>query len=205
MKLIRKSGFYFMGLMMALLAGMVLDGPAQPVHAYGGYHHGGYVRTLPRHHHSVYHGGLHYYVSAGIWYRPWGPRFVVVAPPAGYVVPLLPPYYETVWVNGVPYYYANEVYYVETPNGYRIVDPPQGAPDAAQAQLPSAGKMFIYPRQGQGEKQQADDQYACHSWAVGKTGYDPTRPGTAPPDPQKRADYDRAIGACLDARGYTVK
>jgi hypothetical protein len=68
--------------------------------------------------------------------------------------------------------------------------------------------MFIYPRQGQSEQQQADDRYACHRWAAEQTGFDPTQtPGgsSGTPGGEKRADYQRAMGACLDGRGYTVK
>ena len=68
--------------------------------------------------------------------------------------------------------------------------------------------MFIYPRQGRSEKQQADDRYACHRWAVDQTHYDPTQPPGSVPETQagqKRAEYDRAMRACLDGRGYTVK
>ncbi len=69
-------------------------------------------------------------------------------------------------------------------------------------------QIFIYPRKGQNDQQQAKDRYECHSWAVGQTNYDPTQPTGSVPEAQpnqKRADYDRAMGACLDARGYTVK
>jgi len=68
--------------------------------------------------------------------------------------------------------------------------------------------MFIYPRQGQSEQVQADDRYACHLWAVDQTGFDPTQPPGSSPESQKtdkRADYQRAMSACLDGRGYTVK
>lgn len=66
------------------------------------------------------HRGINYYFSAGIWYRPLGPRLVVVAPPIGLVVPVPPPYAITVWVDGLTYYYAGGVYYVWSPyrHGY---------------------------------------------------------------------------------------
>jgi hypothetical protein len=65
--------------------------------------------------------------------------------------------------------------------------------------------MFVYPRKGQSEKQQADDRYQCHRWAVNQTNYDPTQPPDGIPSAQQNSDYQRAMGACLDARGYTVK
>jgi hypothetical protein len=69
--------------------------------------------------------------------------------------------------------------------------------------------MFIYPRQGQSQEQQADDHYQCHSSAVDQTGFDPTFPppaGTPEAETaQKSADYLRALETCLDARGYTLR
>jgi hypothetical protein len=163
------------------------------------------TRGLPRDHRTVIHGRTRFYFSGGVWYRPHGPRFVVVAPPIGLFVPFLPPYYATVWVGGVPYYYANEVYYAHRGNGYVVVEPPKD--DVSEAP-PPADKLFVYPRLGQSEQQKADDQYDCHRWAVNQTGFDPTQlPGSAsePQTGEKRADYQRAIAACLDGRGYTVK
>ena len=69
-------------------------------------------------------------------------------------------------------------------------------------------RLFVYPRKGQSEEQQAKDRYECHIWAVGRTGWDPTQTTGVVPEAQinqKRADYKRAMGACLDAREYTVK
>jgi hypothetical protein len=68
--------------------------------------------------------------------------------------------------------------------------------------------MFIYPRQSQSEEQQNEDFDACHSWAVGQTGFDPSKPPADQPGAQttqKSSDYLRAISACLDGRGYTLR
>lgn len=196
------------------------------------YHHdrsyparGQYINRLPPGHREVFWGRTKYYFFDGAWYRPTRGRFLIVAPPIGLVVPFLPPYYATVMIGGVPYYYANEVYYTATPGGYVIVAPPEGdvlpipPPQNPPPQGPPPGgqvpgdqmtgeQMFIYPRQGQNEKKQADDRYECHRWAASQTGYDPTKPPTGMPEAQiiqKRADYQRAMGACLDGRGYTVR
>jgi len=178
------------------------------------YHHdhsyparGHYVTAIPRGYYTIHHGGIRYAYYGGVWYRPYGSRFVVIAPPFGLVVPFLPLYYTTLWVGGVPYYYANEVYYMHTPGGYTVVEPPKGEVVPAP---PVEEKMFIYPRKGQSEKQQSDDRYECHRWAVDQTHFDPTQPPGSVTVPeaqksQKQADYRRAMGACLDARGYTVK
>ena len=89
-----------------------------------------------------------------------------------------------------------------------IVDRPEGEVSRAaptQAASASGGQMFIYPRDGQSEKQIADDRYQCHRWAVGQTGYDPINPSGGSPSVRGRADYQRAMAACLDGRGYTAK
>jgi len=177
------------------------------------YHHnryyparGHYVRTLPHGYHTVYHRRAPYYFSSGVWYRPYGPYFTVVAPPFGLVIPVLPPFYSTLWVGGIPYYYANNTYYTYYPGGgYVVTNPPE---NKVSEEPPQADWLYSYPTQGQSEQQQADDRYTCHRWAVGQTGYDPTLPlgGVAESQSaQKRSDYQRALGACLEGRGYSVK
>ena len=171
------------------------------------------VRSLPGDRRAVMHDHSRYYSSHGVWYRSHGGRYAVVAPPFGLFVPFLPFAYTTIWMSGIPYYYANETYYTETPGGYVVVEPPQGEvsetpPDTQQSTESTKNKMFIYPRKGQNEKQQANDRYECHTWAVGQTNYDPTIiPSGIPADQimQKRADYQKAMGSCLDSRGYTAK
>jgi hypothetical protein len=180
------------------------------------YNHGRYyppvgtVRaSLPDGYRPYYHGGSRFYFSGGIWYAPRGPGFVVVVPPPGLVISVLPPYYSTVWLGGVPYYYADNVYYTWQPdqNGYAVVDPP----DNTDAQSPPPGgaqsDLIIYPKNGQSKEQQAADQFECHNWAKGQTGFDPTQPGggVAPGNADAgRSSYNRAMSACLQARGYQV-
>ncbi len=164
------------------------------------------IRIIPGNCRVVVHRGVGYRFHDGVWYRPHGNSFVVVAPPIGLFVSFLPPYYSTIWVRGVPYYYANEVYYAHCGSGYKIVEPP---PEAMVSEAsPPVDELFIYPRNGQNEQQQAEDRYQCHRWAVSQTGFDPTQPQTGGVETQrmdKRMDYQRAMAACLDGRGYTVK
>jgi hypothetical protein len=69
--------------------------------------------------------------------------------------------------------------------------------------------MFVYPQRGQSESRQSDDRYACHRWAVDQSGYDPTRAlegaEAASAGGGSRSDYQRAVSACLEGRGYTVR
>lgn len=167
------------------------------------------VPALPKGYYTARYRGSRYYFHGGIWYRPSGPRFVVVAPPIGVIVPFLPPFYTTVWFGGFPYYYADHAYYrwVPAERGYVVSEPP-ARPEAATTTQPDHQELFVYPTRGQSEQQQAADRYECHHWAVGETGFDPTQPlGGVPADQavSKRADYQRAETACLEARGYSVK
>ena len=77
----------------------------------------------------------------------------------------------------------------------------------AQAQ-PQGDNLFIYPQQGQSAEQQASDQYDCHRWSSSQTGFDPTQAGGGVPPDQlgdRRADYQRAMIACLQGRGYSAR
>jgi hypothetical protein len=94
-----------------------------------------------------------------------------------------------------------------TPPSAIVEEPPQEYPASSGRQVP-AEKLFVYPRKGQSEAQQAKDRYDCHLWVVGQIGWDPTQLTGVVPEAQinqKRADYKRAMGACLDAHDYTVK
>jgi hypothetical protein len=109
-------------------------------------------------------------------------------------------------VLAAPYYYAP---YYARPTVIIREQPQVYFQPAQSVTLPSSPeRVFVYPRQNQNEELQAKDRYECHSWAVSQIGYDPTQPTGNMPEArlnQMRADYQRAQGACLDGRGYTVK
>jgi hypothetical protein len=182
------------------------------------YNHGHYyprsgavVRSLPGGYRPYYYRGSRFYFSGGIWYAPGPYGFIVTRPPSGLFLTVLPPFYTTVWLGGAPYYYADNVYYQWQPsaNGYAVVDPPSDADQPGTApQGAPADDFFIYPKNGQTQEQQAQDQYECHDWSKGQTGFDPTQQGggVAPGDTgSRREQYQRAMTACLEARGYSVK
>lgn len=186
--------------------------------SYGG--HPGWVG------HPGYVGGAGRFWGGGYW----GGRFwpgVHYGPGFAWFLPVLPFGYATYWWGGAPYYYYDNAYYQYDPsyNGYIATDPPpvntgqSGSADQAPAQsadaqeapppagsdvVPSGGvsDIYVYPKNGQSDEQTSNDRFECHKWSVAQTGFDPTRSanteGTAD-------DYRRAIGACLDARGYSVK
>ncbi|MGO8857112.1 MAG: DUF6515 family protein [Steroidobacteraceae bacterium] len=183
------------------------------------YNHGRYyppagtvLNSLPGGYRPYFRGNDRYYFSAGVWYAPRGPGFVVVQPPVGLVISVLPPYYSMVWVGGIPYYYADNVYYTAQPDqsGYAVVDPPDNAdqpsppPDGGQN---AQGDLIIYPKNGQSKEQQAADQFECNNWSKSQTGFDPTQPGggvSSGDADRARNNYDRAMSACLQGRGYQV-
>jgi len=167
-----------------------------------------YVPSLPHNHRRYDWRGTPYYYGAGRWYRPYQNRYVVVGAPVGLFVDYLPSYHSTVWVGGSRYFYADDVYYQYEPTrrGYVVAPPPNGGSydedyedegDESRDQ-----DLFIYPMRGQSEQQQSDDRYECHRWAVKETHYDPTDSEYVRDD---RANYDRALTACLTGRGYSVK
>lgn len=155
------------------------------------------------------HGGRYWYRN-GNWYRWHGNAWVVWAAPFGVFVPWLPDYFTTIWWYGVPYYYANDTYYLwdADQDEYQVVAPPAGIEQGATTQAPASDRLFAYPKNGQSAAQQSKDEYDCHHWAVGQSGFDPTLPGggvAAAQAAQKRDEYFRADAACLEGRGYTVR
>jgi hypothetical protein len=73
------------------------------------------------------------------------------------------------------------------------------SPPAATSTV--TAELFVYPRNGQTEAQLAADRRDCNSWAASQTGFDPSRVA----DPQGQPRFQRALTACLEARGYTVR
>jgi hypothetical protein len=163
-----------------------------------------------------------HYWGGGYWHGAFWPH-VYLGWDFPWFLGVLPIGYTTYWWGGVPYYYWQGVYYAWSPDydSYVVTDPPPvtgGVEDGATAPPPAGGQpgaapaqegamsLFVYPKNGQSEQQTANDRYQCHEWAVGQTGYDPTnsanssQAATATPE-----NYKRAMTACLDARGYSVK
>lgn len=148
---------------------------------------------------SVHYGPGQFFFHSGVWFRSMGPRFIVSIPPIGIMIPILPPTYTTLWVSGAPYYYANGVYYATTPGqGYTVVAPPAGVEIAQPVpQSPDAGNLpeqVIYPRNGQSAQQMEADRQDCNSWAM-----------TQPKAQSNASVFQRAIAACMEGRGYTVR
>ena len=51
-----------------------------------------------------------------------------------------------------------------------------------------ASELMIYPKDGQDDAQQEQDNYQCYSWAKGETSFDPmAQPEATAPPPQQQA------------------
>jgi hypothetical protein len=163
-----------------------------------------YVSTLPGGYRQYSWNGRPYYNYGGRWYRPYGSRYVVVGAPFGLFVNFLPGYYSSFWFGSTRYFYADDTYYVYEPErrGYVVTRSPYGDDRDEEYSDDQDEDLFVYPAKGQSEQQQADDRYDCHRWAADQTNYDPVESSY---NADKRADYLRAMTACLTGRGYSVK
>ena len=162
------------------------------------------IGYLPNRAVAVNHGHGRYWYADGVWYAPRGGGYVVARPAFGLVLHGLPAVATVVTFGALTYYYANNVYYRPLPGGrYEVVAPPEPQPGAPAA----AERVFVYPRQGQSAELQASDEYECHRWASGQSGFDPTSVATGQTagSDALRQDYQRASAACLEGRGYTVR
>jgi hypothetical protein len=155
----------------------------------------------------------------GFWHGGFWPR-AFYGGGFAWFLPILPLAYATYWYGGVPYYYANDVYYTWNPtyDGYVATDPPpvadsSGSADvsgsgpaptgdvgAAQESVPGpggpvAGQIFMYPKNGQTAEQQASDKAECQRWASEQAGQ----------VAQNGSDYNRAMVACVEGRGYSAR
>jgi hypothetical protein len=178
-----------------------------------------FLPVLPFGYATYYWGGNPYYYYDGGYYS-WSPDY------NGYVATDPPPVADTVASSGTDEapppaddgqsqsYDVQPQTYAPPPSNPNTVEtsapqPETSAPpvSASQSTTPrgnwsgGVSDIVAYPRNGQNDQQTSNDKFECHKWSVAQTGFDPTRSinlqGTA-------ADYRRAMGACMDARGYTV-
>lgn len=107
---------------------------------------GAVVRDLPQGATAVNYAGISYQFAGGVWYRPLGPAYIVVAPPIGLIVPQLPAFTTSLDSGGKTYLYANDVFYRPRPElgGYEVVnDPEDTVPEGSQA--PAAASPSVVP------------------------------------------------------------
>jgi hypothetical protein len=164
------------------------------------YRPGYVIDRFPERNYRVPYRGQDYFYSGGYWYRPQGPRYVVVQPPRGIRVSYLPDYAREVWIGGALLFLAAGAYYAyqESTRDYIVVEPP------VQPQPVGSGyDVVAYPANGQSPEEVSRDGYECYRWAVEQSGFDP-RAVTYQPDPSVVQAYQQAQGNCLSSRGYQV-
>ncbi len=175
-------------------------------YGYRGYGWGGFysglslglvVPFLPFGYATTWYGGSPYYYADDVYYvsNP-GRGYRVVAPPNSALI--------------------TETFISDEPGPTPVVAAPpatgsptptyvqQSAPSqpSAQAPNPAQTQLYAYPKNGQTATQSTFDRIECERWGSGQTGY---APGQSVENAQRKADYSRAVSACLEGRGYTVK
>jgi len=143
---------FSIGLNLPLFIGGHAGGPA----------YGSVYGALPAGAVSLQIGGGRYWRHGGHYYRPWGPSWMIVAPPV---------------VLGAPVY---------------VQDTPRVAPPLPPQ--PSRSDPVIYPRNGQSAEQTEFDRQDCNRWAT-----------TQPAALADAGVFHRAVEACMDGRGYSMK
>ncbi|MHA3738081.1 DUF6515 family protein [Pseudomonas sp. Eth.TT006] len=169
------------------------------------YRPGHVIDRFPDREYRVPYRGQDYFYSGGYWYRPQGPRYIVVQPPRGIRTQYLPDYAREVWIGGALLFLAAGSYYAyeEATQDYVVVEPPVQAPPPPQPQ--SQGyDVVAYPANGQSPQQVQQDGYQCYQYAVQQSGFDP-RTATYQPAPEVVQAYRQAQGNCLSSRGYQVQ
>ncbi|MCB1928790.1 MAG: hypothetical protein KDH17_12245 [Rhodocyclaceae bacterium] len=165
------------------------------------------VPALPWGYREVHHHRHNYFYASGLWYRPWGSSYVRIAAPIGAIVATLPFGYTTISIGSTLYYRYDDAWYLPDRRGYVVVEPPEQYDRSDRLQRQD-DTLFAYPNEGQDEATQAEDRFECHTWAADQTGYDPSlipAAGASTDDLKRRPDYLRAMTACLEGRGYTVR
>lgn len=167
---------------------------------------GDQVKAVPPGARTVKVNRQSYRYHNGSFYRP-GPSgaYLVVQAPVGASVDALAPGYISFSIGPSRYFFANFTYYMwnKDRSAYIVVAKPEGAETAMATQkASSSADIYVYPNNAQSTEQQGRDRYECYLWAVEQSAYDPVA-GEA--DATKASDYQRALAACLEGRGYTVR
>lgn len=126
----------------------------------------------------------------GHWHGGWGPRWGVSV---GIGLPL---FYPSAYAYDGYYGYPSTVVVAPPPTVVYAQQPSSTAPVPAPASTSySRPDPVVYPRNGQSPEQTESDTRGCNSWAA-----------TSVPRAKTDASvFQRAIEACMDGRGYTVR
>lgn len=69
----------------------------------------------------VVHKGMNFYYAKGVWYKPYGRKYVVTRAPIGVRVRYIPRGYKIVRVNGIKYYTYHGIWYTKKRGFYTVV------------------------------------------------------------------------------------
>lgn len=147
---------------------------------------------------SWYGGSPYYYANDGYYvdypqrnYRLLSPSERVITERYVYESPSVAPVVAAPPTNGTP-----------TPSYVRESSPAAASPTQAKAPAQTLPQLYAYPKNGQTATQSTFDRIECERWGSSQTGYSP---GQSAEDANRKSDYQRAVSACLEGRGYTVK
>ena len=171
------------------------------------YNPGHRVSRLPHGHYRINVRNQDYYYFGGQYYRPLNNAYVIVRAPIGARVRHLPAGFLTFYIGSHLFYHVNDTYYRRVDSEYVVVEEPENIEsarieEAQQSEGKAVAELIIYPKKGQDDEQLELDRYQCHRWASEQTSFDPTLSNQLE---GHRSDYYRAMGACLEGRGYVVK
>ncbi len=69
----------------------------------------------------VVHSGVNFYYAEGVWYKPYGRRYVVCKAPLGIRLKYIPRGHRIVRVDGKKYYHYNGIWYTKKRGYYTVV------------------------------------------------------------------------------------
>ncbi|MBS4096234.1 MAG: hypothetical protein KGZ83_05270 [Sulfuricella sp.] len=161
------------------------------------------VPVLPPNVVTVWVGSVPNYYANGVYYMEASSGgYMVVAPPAEQMISTAPPSLSS-GISSVP---SDS----PSPVPSRSASPvpsssPSPVPPGTVSPIPPAApgeQLFVYPRNNQKPSQSDADRAECRRWGTEQVGFNPV---LASPDDPRHSDYRRAVTACLEGRGYTVR
>jgi hypothetical protein len=166
---------------------------------YSGLSLGLVVPFLPLGYSTSWYGGSPYYYANDVYYvsQP-GRGYRVVAAPDSQIISET---YDYEVRGPTPVVAAPPTANAPTPSYMQQTAPVQAQPQSPAQAQPQA-QLYAYPNKGQTATQSTFDRIECERWGSEQTGY---RPGQSVEDAKRKADYTRAVSACLEGRGYSVK
>jgi hypothetical protein len=147
---------------------------------------------------SSWYGGSPYYYADDVYYVNYPQRGYRVLSPSERVIT---EHYVYESPSPAPVVAAPPANVAPTPS-YARESSPTSSPTQSKTPAQTLTQLYAYPKNGQTATQSTFDRIECERWGSGQTGYSP---GQSVEDANRKADYQRAVSACLEGRGYTVK